>query len=75
MQQKKLHINTIGCQMNVYDSERIANTIHHLGYRLTDSPRKADMIIVNTCAIREKQFRRCSATWEGLPYLRRSGRI
>ena len=40
--------------MNVYDSERIANTIHHLGYRLTDSPRKADMIIVNTCAIREK---------------------
>jgi tRNA-2-methylthio-N6-dimethylallyladenosine synthase len=54
MQQKKLHINTIGCQMNVYDSERIANTIHHLGYRLTDSPRKADMIIVNTCAIREK---------------------
>ncbi len=54
MQQKKLHINTIGCQMNVYDSERIANSIRHLGYRLTDSPGKADMIIVNTCAIREK---------------------
>ncbi len=51
---KKLHINTIGCQMNVYDSERIANYVHHLGYRLTDSPDQADMIIVNTCAIREK---------------------
>jgi tRNA-2-methylthio-N6-dimethylallyladenosine synthase len=51
---KKLHINTIGCQMNVYDSERIANSVYPLGYRLTDSPRKADMIVVNTCAIREK---------------------
>ncbi len=40
--------------MNVYDSERIANSVHHLGYRLTDSPDQADMIIVNTCAIREK---------------------
>lgn len=51
---KKLHINTIGCQMNVYDSERIASSVHPLGYRLTDSPDQADMIIVNTCAIREK---------------------
>ncbi|MCP3951209.1 MAG: tRNA (N6-isopentenyl adenosine(37)-C2)-methylthiotransferase MiaB [Desulfobacterales bacterium] len=51
---KELHINTIGCQMNVYDSERIANSVHHLGYRLTDSPNQADLIIVNTCAIREK---------------------
>ncbi len=54
MPKKKLHINTIGCQMNVYDSERIANSMRHLGYRLTDSPLTADMIIVNTCAIREK---------------------
>jgi len=51
---KKLHINTIGCQMNVYDSERIASSVHPLGYRLTGSPDQADMIIVNTCAIREK---------------------
>jgi len=51
---KKLHINTIGCQMNVYDSERIASSVQPLGYRLTDSPDQADMIIVNTCAIREK---------------------
>jgi len=54
MRRKKLYINTIGCQMNVYDSEKIADSMHPLGYRLADSPRKADLIIVNTCAIREK---------------------
>jgi len=40
--------------MNVYDSDKIAQGLDPLGYRLTDSPDKADMIIVNTCAIREK---------------------
>ncbi len=54
MPDKKLHINTIGCQMNVYDSERIASSIRHLGYRTTETPHGADIIIVNTCAIREK---------------------
>jgi len=54
MSLKKLHIQTIGCQMNVYDSDKIALGLDPLGYRLTDSPDKADMIIVNTCAIREK---------------------
>jgi len=51
---KKLYIQTIGCQMNVYDSERIADKVYPLGYRLTDTPEQADMVIVNTCAIREK---------------------
>lgn len=54
MSLKKLHIQTIGCQMNVYDSDKIAQGLDPMGYRLTDSPDKADMIIVNTCAIREK---------------------
>lgn len=40
--------------MNVYDSDKIAQGLDPMGYRLTDSPDKADMIIVNTCAIREK---------------------
>jgi len=40
--------------MNVYDSDKIAQGLDPLGYRLTDSPDKADLIIVNTCAIREK---------------------
>lgn len=54
MKTKQLHINTIGCQMNVYDSEQIARGLKPLGYTMTPFPEKADLIIVNTCAIREK---------------------
>lgn len=54
MKTKQLHINTIGCQMNVYDSEQIAKGLKVVGYKLTPFPEKADLIIVNTCAIREK---------------------
>jgi tRNA-2-methylthio-N6-dimethylallyladenosine synthase len=51
---KKLHIKTYGCQMNVYDSARIADVLTPLGYTLTDDVAAADMIILNTCHIREK---------------------
>jgi len=51
---KYLYINTIGCQMNVYDSDRIAGLLHPLGYRRTDTLDQADLVVVNTCAIREK---------------------
>jgi tRNA-2-methylthio-N6-dimethylallyladenosine synthase len=51
---KNVYINTIGCQMNVYDSEQIANGLTSLQYQTTSSIEKADLIIVNTCAIREK---------------------
>jgi len=54
MQTKYLYINTIGCQMNVYDSEKIAVVLQPLGYELTPSVDTADLIIVNTCAIRGK---------------------
>jgi tRNA-2-methylthio-N6-dimethylallyladenosine synthase len=54
MQTKKLHINTIGCQMNVYDTEQIAGVLAPLGYRLTSDVESADLVIVNTCTIREK---------------------
>lgn len=54
MKTKQLYINTIGCQMNVYDSEQMAKGLKVLGYKLTPLPEKADLIIVNTCAIREK---------------------
>ncbi len=50
----KLYIHTIGCQMNVYDAEKMAAVLWPLGYRLTDSPGDAALVIVNTCAIREK---------------------
>ncbi|WP_415184120.1 tRNA (N6-isopentenyl adenosine(37)-C2)-methylthiotransferase MiaB [Phaeovulum sp.] len=53
-QPKKLHIKTYGCQMNVYDSERIAEAMGAEGYVLTDEPTEADMVLINTCHIREK---------------------
>ena len=51
---KKLFIKTYGCQMNVYDSERMAEALGPSGYVTTDSPDDADMILLNTCHIREK---------------------
>ncbi|MBN1932119.1 MAG: tRNA (N6-isopentenyl adenosine(37)-C2)-methylthiotransferase MiaB [Desulfobacterales bacterium] len=54
MSTKYLYLNTIGCQMNVYDSEQIAKGLKALEYHLTSSLETADLIIVNTCAIRAK---------------------
>ncbi|WP_371154762.1 tRNA (N6-isopentenyl adenosine(37)-C2)-methylthiotransferase MiaB [Jannaschia sp. 2305UL9-9] len=51
---KKLHIKTYGCQMNVYDSERMTEAMVAQGYVATDTPEDADLILLNTCHIREK---------------------
>ena len=51
---KRLFIKTYGCQMNVYDSERMADVLAPLGYGMTDSPEDADLVVLNTCHIREK---------------------
>jgi tRNA-2-methylthio-N6-dimethylallyladenosine synthase len=51
---KKLFIKTYGCQMNVYDSARMADVLAPLGYAPAESLREADMVILNTCHIREK---------------------
>ena len=51
---KTLFIRTWGCQMNVYDSARMADVLAPLGYRPVDQPDDADMVILNTCHIREK---------------------
>ena len=51
---KKLFIKTYGCQMNVYDSERMAEALGGQGYVETATPEDADMILLNTCHIREK---------------------
>ena len=53
-QNKKLFIKTYGCQMNVYDSERMAEALGSEGYVETKTPDDADMILLNTCHIREK---------------------
>jgi len=51
---KRIHIKTYGCQMNVYDSERIFDTMGTLGYKETEEMIDADLIVLNTCHIREK---------------------
>jgi tRNA-2-methylthio-N6-dimethylallyladenosine synthase len=51
---KKVFVKTYGCQMNVYDSERMRDVLGPLGYAETASPEGADLVILNTCHIREK---------------------
>jgi tRNA-2-methylthio-N6-dimethylallyladenosine synthase len=51
---KKLFIKTYGCQMNVYDSERMAEAMGADGYVMTETAEDADMVLLNTCHIREK---------------------
>ncbi len=52
--EKRLYIKTWGCQMNVYDSERMTDVLRPLGYGMTDTPDDADLVVFNTCHIREK---------------------
>ncbi|HCC24706.1 MAG TPA: tRNA (N6-isopentenyl adenosine(37)-C2)-methylthiotransferase MiaB [Holosporales bacterium] len=54
MAEKLLYIKSYGCQMNVYDSQRMADILKPLGYALTSTPEKANLVILNTCHIREK---------------------
>jgi tRNA-2-methylthio-N6-dimethylallyladenosine synthase len=51
---KKVFIKTYGCQMNVYDSQRMSDVLASLGYAATHDPEAADLVILNTCHIREK---------------------
>jgi tRNA-2-methylthio-N6-dimethylallyladenosine synthase len=51
---KRLYLETWGCQMNVYDNERMRDLLAPLGYAATDTPDGADLVILNTCHIREK---------------------
>ena len=50
---KKYFIKTYGCQMNVHDSEEISQLLENLGYEKVESELEADLVILNTCAIRE----------------------
>ena len=50
---KKVYIETLGCQMNKSDAERMYGMLEHCGYTQTESPKEADMLIINTCSIRQ----------------------
>ncbi|MBN1449512.1 MAG: tRNA (N6-isopentenyl adenosine(37)-C2)-methylthiotransferase MiaB [Anaerolineales bacterium] len=51
--EKKYHIWTEGCQMNVADSQRVGSSLEHLGYIFTDKAEEADVIVLNTCVVRQ----------------------
>lgn len=50
---RTIHLETFGCQMNELDSELVAGTLHALGYEFTPDPARADIILFNTCSVRE----------------------
>jgi len=53
---KRCFIKTYGCQMNEHDSQKMNLLLHRLGYETVDAPEKADLILFNTCTIREKAY-------------------
>lgn len=55
---KKLYLETYGCQMNVHDSEKAIHALSGSGYEKTDDPLQADLILLNTCMVREKAARK-----------------
>src|SRR5262245_46604025 len=67
----KLHLITYGCQMNEYDSERVAGLLKHERYELTDRPEEADLILLNTCSIREKAEDKVFSQLGALKHLKR----
>jgi tRNA-2-methylthio-N6-dimethylallyladenosine synthase len=58
LDKKVVYIETLGCQMNVADSERAATRLRAAGFELCDSPEAANFVILNTCSIREKAERK-----------------
>src|ERR1044071_7110917 len=50
---KKLYLETVGCQMNVLDSELVVGSLRRAGYELAYTPEEADVILFNTCSVRQ----------------------
>src|SRR5437879_3959831 len=53
MSKKKLYLETVGCQMNVLDSELVVGTLRRQGYEITHDAHDADVIFFNTCSVRQ----------------------
>src|SRR3989338_4242799 len=55
---KTVHIRTFGCQMNEHDSEKMLSMLQARGYESVKNPAEADLLLVNTCSIREKSYQK-----------------
>jgi tRNA-2-methylthio-N6-dimethylallyladenosine synthase len=58
MNNKAFYLETFGCQMNVVDSERIVDLLDGIGYHQVEAPEQASLILLNTCAVRDKAVRK-----------------
>jgi tRNA-2-methylthio-N6-dimethylallyladenosine synthase len=67
----QLYVETYGCQMNEYDSGLVRSILGADGYRIVQSPEEAGVILLNTCAIREKAHEKVYNRLEALGYLKR----
>ena len=71
MVDKYYHIETYGCQMNVYDSELVSGQLLKMGYKETQDLELADIILLNTCSIREKAEETVHNRLDSLHYLKK----
>src|SRR5688572_13985649 len=58
---RRYHVRTYGCQMNLHDSEKVENLLHHAGWRPAEGLDDADLLLINTCSIREKAEHRLAS--------------
>jgi tRNA-2-methylthio-N6-dimethylallyladenosine synthase len=58
---RRYHVRTYGCQMNQHDSEKVENLLHHAGWRRAETPDEAELLLINTCSIREKAAHRLAS--------------
>ncbi|MDP3001026.1 MAG: tRNA (N6-isopentenyl adenosine(37)-C2)-methylthiotransferase MiaB [Bryobacterales bacterium] len=72
---KRFYIETFGCQMNVHDSEKVAGTLIARGYRQVDKPEQADLILYNTCSIRDKAEQKVYSRLQQFKRDNRNGRV
>src|SRR6266404_7721402 len=70
---KRLFVKTYGCQMNVYDSARMTELMEALGYSPAATPEGADLVILNTCHIREKAAEKVFSELGAIRRLKRAG--
>lgn len=71
---KKFYLETHGCQMNVHDSEKAFSALSAVGYEATSDPLEADLILLNTCMVREKPEQKVFKRIEDLRHRRSTGR-
>ncbi len=68
---KKFYLETYGCQMNKYDSELVAGILNKTGYELTETAENADVILVNTCSVRENAEKRVFGRLDAIRLLKK----